>query len=445
MNDFDFVGAESYLIGTINETVSRRLPYRLERMRAFLHELGDPQSRYPTVHIGGTSGKGSTSTMAAAALQASGIRVGLHTKPHLRSMTERARIDGASISEQRFASILTEMMPAIERTAAEHGRPTYYETLLALAFVYFAREHVDIAVIEVGLGGRLDGTNVLLPEVVAITSVGFDHMDVLGESLETIAVEKAGIIKANIPVVSAVENAPASTVIEEQAQRVGAPLIRVSDAVRIEPLPGERYGQSFRASTSRGTYEISMPVLGAFQRRNAATAIAALEQLRPALRPTIEAVERGFAHVAIPGRMEIFPGHPPLVFDIAHNAEKAANLASALVERFGDRHLTLVVAIGESKDATEILRAFAALHANFIFTSFSTAGREPTKPQRLAVIAESLGTWGRTIADPVEALSIARRNAAAGDVVVVTGSTFIVAELRSWWLENVGSVRPNLA
>jgi dihydrofolate synthase/folylpolyglutamate synthase len=158
----DFEAAQAYLLATINETVSRRMPYRLERMREFMHELGDPQTQYATVHIGGTSGKGSTSTMIAAALQRGGKRTGLHTKPHLRSMTERARIDGVAISEERFGALLEEMMPAIERTAQAHGRPTYYETLLALTLLYFAQEKVDVAVVEVGLGGRLDGTNVIV-------------------------------------------------------------------------------------------------------------------------------------------------------------------------------------------------------------------------------------------------------------------------------------------
>jgi dihydrofolate synthase/folylpolyglutamate synthase len=445
MYDFDFSGAQAYLIGTINETISRREPYRLERMRVFLRELGDPQKAYPTVQIGGTSGKGSTATMAAAALAASGRRTGLHTKPHLRSMTERARIDGAAISEERFAETLSAMMPAIERTAAQFGRPSYYETLLALAFTHFAQERVDIAVIEVGLGGRLDGTNVIVPEVCAITSVGFDHMDVLGETIEAIAREKAGIIKPGVPVVTAVTDPQALAVIEEEARVTGAALIRVDESARIDALPGERFGQSFRVVTKRASYDLFMPVLGIFQRRNAATAILALEALPDTLRPDADAVERGLAGVAIPGRMEVFPGHPTLVFDIAHNAEKAANLVASLAETFPQRRFTFVVAIGESKDAQQIIVQLASVPANFVFTTFAAAGRESTKPQRLASIAETVGAWGRSIADPIEALAVARRNVPAGDVVVVTGSTFIVAELREWWVENVGHARAFLA
>ena len=196
-----FTSAQAYLLGLINEYVSRRSPNRLDRIRAFVHELGDPHLRYPTIHVAGTSGKGSTATMLAAALQASGKRVGLHTKPHLVSVTERIRLDGVPIAADAFADVLDEMMPAIDRVGAEHGRPTYYETLLALAFVAFARERVDAAVIEAGIGGRLDGTNVLNPEVAIITNVSLDHMDVLGDTREAIAAEKLAVVKPGTTVV----------------------------------------------------------------------------------------------------------------------------------------------------------------------------------------------------------------------------------------------------
>ncbi len=434
-----YAAAEQYLLATINETVSRRLPYRLERMRAFLEALGNPQDRYPTIHVGGTSGKGSTSTMIASVLQARGKRVALHTKPHLRSMTERARINGVPIEEERFAELLEQMMPSIERTAADYGRPTYYETLLALAFLFFAQACVDVAVIEVGLGGRLDGTNVIVPVVSAITSIGFDHMDVLGGTLEAIASEKAGIAKRAVPLVVSVDDAGAFAVIREEAERVGAPVIDVHAAARFE---GERLlhdAQRFTVVTERHRYDIATSLRGEFQRRNAATAIVALEQLAEDLRPLPQDVEAAFARLSIPGRMEVYAGHPTVVFDIAHNAEKAAHLAVSLRESFPGRRFTFVVAIGESKDAHEILRAFAALPSNFVFTTFDAAGRHATKPQRLASIAESLGSWGRTVEHGVEALTIARRNASADEVVVVTGSTFIVAELREWWLAEVAA------
>jgi dihydrofolate synthase/folylpolyglutamate synthase len=433
----NFAAAQAYLLGTVNETMSRREPYRLDRMRAFLRALGDPQDQYPTIHVGGTSGKGSTSTMIAAVLSASGKRTALHTKPHLRSMVERARIDGVNVSEERFAELLTDMLPAIDEVALEHSRPSYYETLLALAFLYFAREDVDAAVIEVGVGGKLDGTNVILPRVCVITNVGLDHTDILGETHEEIAADKAGIAKPGIPLVSAVDHPGARAAIEEQCRQTGAPFLSVLDAVRIEPGPPHPFSQEFAVVTPLERYEISLPALGEFQRVNAATAILALEQLDDTLRPSKSGVERGLSQLHLSGRMEYFPSHPGVVFDVAHNPDKASHLAQSLAAAFPDRRFHFVIAVGESKDSNEILRAFADLPASFIFTSFETAGRVASKPARLASIAESLGIWGRAIPDAVEALNIARRNASADDIVVVTGSTFIVADLREWWMENV--------
>ncbi len=433
----NFAQAQNYLVRTINETVSRREPYRLDRMRALLRELDNPQDRYPTVHVGGTSGKGSTSTMIASVLTAAGKRTGLHTKPHLHSLVERARIDGTNISEERFGELLDEMMPAIERTNAAHGRPSYYETVLALAFLHFMHEAVDAAVIEVGIGGKLDGTNVIVPQVCVITNVGLDHTDVLGDTLEKIAADKAGIAKHGVPLISAVEDAGPRAVIESACAAAGAPFISVLDETRIQSEGVGLSGQRLRITTAQETYAVALPLLGTFQTRNAATAILALERLPEGLRPDRSAIELGLSRVLLPGRMEYFSAHPALVFDVAHNPDKAAHLAASLLATFPDRRFSFVIAVTESKDAREILRAFAELPASFIFTSFDTEGRTANRPQRLGNIAEELGMWGRAVADPVEALSIARRNSGADDVVVVTGSTFVVAELRKWWIDNV--------
>jgi dihydrofolate synthase/folylpolyglutamate synthase len=433
----NFSQAQAYLLSAVNETMSRREPYRLDRMRAFLRELGNPQDQYPTVHVGGTSGKGSTSTMIAAILTASGKRTGLHTKPHLRSMTERARIDGTNVTEERFAELFTDMLPAIERVQQEHSRPSYYETLLALAFLHFARENVDVAVIEVGVGGKLDGTNVIFPRVCVITNVGLDHTDILGETVEEIAQDKAGIAKPGVPLVSAADHPGARAIIEQQCAAAGAPFISVLDSVRVSDERLEPFSQRFTATTPRASYDVMLPLLGIFQQTNAATAILALEQLGDDLRPSKDDVESGLARVNLAGRMEFFPSHPGVVFDVAHNPDKASHLAKSLKRAFPERHFSFVIAIGQSKDSQDILRAFDDLNGSFIFTSFETQGRTAAKPQRLASIAEDLGMWGRSIADPVEALSVARRNACADDIVVVTGSTFVVAELRDWWMEHV--------
>lgn len=436
----NFDSAQSYLLGLINEHASRRAPNRLDRIRAFVAALGDPHLRYPTLHVAGTSGKGSTATMLAAALQAAGKRVGLHTKPHLASPTERIRIDGTAIGDDDFGELLSDMMPAIERVATEHGSPSYYEVLLALSFVAFARAEVDVAVIEAGIGGRLDGTNVLQPRVSIITNVSLDHTEILGETTALIARDKAGIARPGIPLVSSVRDPAARHEIEDECALVGAPFVSVVDTVTIEPRRGERYGQSFDVITPFDRYELSLPVLGTFQQENAATAISALERAGDDLRPTRAQIEEGFARLVIPGRMEFFPSHPSVVFDVAHNADKTGHLVDALRTAFPNRRFSFVIAIVESKDVAAILRPFVGLPATYSFTGFfGVPGRTAIRPQRLASIAEDLGIWGRAIGDPVDAFSIARRNADANDIVVVTGSTFVVATLREWWFANVVS------
>ena len=434
-----FESAQAYLLGLINENASRRMPNRLDRMVALLAALGNPERAYPAVHVAGTSGKGSTATMLACALQAAGKRTGLHTKPHLASVTERARIDGIPISEEGFGELTGEIREVSDSIAYEHGRPTYYESLLALAFLCFARAEVDVAVIEAGVGGTLDGTNVLTPQVAVITNIGLDHTEILGDTLEEIARDKAGIVKPGVPLVTDARDPAARRVIENACAAAGAPFVAVADTTTIEQRPGERYGQSFTVITPEDRYEIALPVLGAFQQRNAATAIRALEQLAPPLRPSRDAIEEGFAKTILPGRMEFFPSHPGVVFDIAHNPDKAANLAQALGETFPGRRFIFVMAIGESKDAAEILRPFVELGGSFIFTAFAVPGKSASRPQRLASIADELGAWGRAIADPVEAFAIARRNAESSEIIVVTGSTFVVSVLRSWWMANVAS------
>ncbi|GAC1306173.1 MAG: folylpolyglutamate synthase/dihydrofolate synthase family protein [Vulcanimicrobiaceae bacterium] len=431
-----FERASHYLLGTINETASRFHPNRLERMATLLRHLGDPHLAYPTIHVGGTSGKGSTATMIASALSASGKRTALHAKPHLTSVTERARIDGIAVPEDVFGEVLGQMLPALERTAREFGRPSYYETTLALAFAYFARERVDIAVIEVGIGGTLDGTNLIAPEIAVITNVGLDHTELLGETTAEIARDKAGIAKPGVTLVSDASG-DARDVIEATCARVGAPFVGVSDGTTIASRPSERYGQSFTIATERARYELVLPVLGRFQQRNAATAIVALERLRPEFRPTVEQIELGLARLVLPGRMEFYPGFPSVIFDIAHNPDKAASLAHALLETFPERRFTFVVGIGETKDVVNILRQWSPLPASFIVTSFDAPGKTAERPQRLANVLEHAGVASRTIADPIEALAVARRHADSNAIVVVTGSTFVAAELRAWWLEHV--------
>lgn len=285
-------------------------------------------------------------------------------------------------------------------------------------------------------GGTLDGTNLVAPEVSIVTNVGLDHTEILGETTELIARDKAGIAKPGVTLVSDAQGT-SRAVIERACGIAGAPFVSVFERATLAARPSAPYGQSFDVTTEAGTYRLSLPILGRFQQRNAATAIVALEFLRPALRPSIDAVERGFAQLVIPGRMEFFPGFPGIVFDVAHNPDKAQSLADALLETFPGRRFAFVIGIGESKDAPAVLRPFFELPATFVFTTFDAAGRSAERPQRLANIADRAGATARVIGDPIEALAVARRQADGSHIVVVTGSTFVTALVRDWWLEHV--------
>ena len=439
----DFSDAKRLLQAATNESLSRRFPGRLDRMRAFLAACGNPEREFKSIHVGGTAGKGSTATMCAAILSAAGYRVGLHTKPHLHSVTERARIDGRAISEDRFAEMLSGMLGAIDSMAStEWGRPSYFELLVALAFRYFAEERVDAAVVEVGIGGSLDGTNVITPLVAVLTNVGGDHADVLGDTIEAIATDKSGIIKDKIPVVTAADNPEALAVIRAAAERKRAPLTVVQEAAQIDwiKMP-DPLVQRTRVRTALREYEFDLPVLGGFQLLNAATAIVACEQVEAALPFSAAHVARGLQKISLPGRMEYFPGRPSIVFDIAHNAEKAFALRESIERHFPDRRLTFVSAIADGKDVAGMLTAWEGLPAQFIFTTFPESHLRPVRPYNLANAAQLHGLTARAVEDPEEALMLARRMAAAEDLIVVTGSTYLVGELRRWFLDNVADPR----
>lgn len=434
----DYASALRFLQSTTNESVSRRHPGRLDRMRALLALLGNPEQRFRSIHVGGTSGKGSTATMIAASLEAAGLKTGLHTKPHLRAVTERICIDGSPVAEERFAALIEDMLPAVsEMKRSEHGAPSYFELLVAAAFKHFAEERVDVAVVEVGIGGTLDGTNVLVPLVSVLTNVGTDHADVLGDTVEEIALDKAGIIKDGVPCVTAAEHPGALRVIEEAAVRKRSPLTRVQQAATLTSEARSTYEQHLHVRTEHASYDFTMPLLGEFQVINAATAIVALEQIAAHLPVTEAQVARGMSELSLPGRMEFYPSRPAILFDIAHNAEKAEALRAGLVRHFPDRRFAFVVAVAEGKAAPQMLTSWSTLPANFIFTTFEVAHREAMPPHHLELMAQTMGLSARAIDNPIEALTVARRVASADDLVVVTGSTFLVATLREWFARNV--------
>lgn len=366
----------------------------LDGMRALLAALGNPERGLAMVHVGGTNGKGSTAAMIEAALRASGRRTGLYTSPHLVRFTERIRVGGDEIGRDEAAALVGRALDA-------GGEHTFFEIATAAAFLAFAAHAVDVAVVEVGLGGRLDATNVIeRPLVTVVTGVARDHTEVLGDSLAAIAREKAGIWKPGVPAVAACDDAAARAVLEAEAARVGAPL--------------SLYGRDFDAG---GLPPLALA--GPHQARNAALARRALALLPPSLRPGDAAVARGFADVRWPGRLEWLA--PDVLVDAAHNEEGARALGAALPALVGARPVTLVVGMVADKDARAILGALGPHAARVVATT-------PPSPRALPAAAlAALWPGAEAIADVAAALASAR---AGGGVTVVAGSLFLVGEAR---------------
>ena len=378
--------------------------YNLDRMRRLLAAIGNPERAFLSLHIAGTKGKGSTAHLAEAILREAGIRTGLYTSPHLVDMRERIRLGGAPIGEQAFTRTMARMEPVLRRL-----RPTYFETMTAAAFLAFADGRVDTAVVEVGLGGRLDATNVLLPAACAITTIDFDHMDKLGHTLEAIAGEKAGIIKPGVPVVSSPQ-APAARRVLERHGPVFFPSFRVLS----------RRGDVLKFKLN-GPGAVELPVLGEHQAANAATATALVERSGVGITPEI--VRRAFRKVRLPGRVEIVGRRPWLIVDAAHNPVSARALAAALVP-VKRRRTILVFGASADKDYGSMLRTLLPGADLAIFTR--AANPRAAAPSDLRKHA---GKRPSVVAGSVaRALAMARKAAGPEDAIVVAGSFYVAGE-----------------
>ncbi len=415
----------------------------LDRMGDLLSRLGDPHQAYPTIHIAGTKGKGSTAAMAESILRAAGYRTGLFTSPHLHTFRERMRVDGELISREAFAALVDEIEPHVAAVAGV----TWFEIVTALCFLHLARAAIDVGVIEVGLGGRFDATNVLMPRVSAITSLSMDHMAWLGNTLEQIAFEKAGIIKPDVPVVSAPQQARALETLERVSAERRAPLTVVGREVTFQPLSSSPDGQTFSISIGSDDFsrrgqpataaQFRIPLLGAHQVVNATVAVTAVRQAG-GLPVGDDSVARGLASVRWPGRFEIARRSPPLVFDGAHNADSAEKLAATLKEIFPGRRWTLVFGASADKDIAAMLDALLPLAGHIIVTRARTVRAGHAEHIADLVVARRRSP---AIASGVrEALEQAL---AADRPVVVTGSLFIVAEAREAWFERTGTPLPD--
>lgn len=413
----------SDLVRALFPRLTAGIRWGLDRTERLLAGVGDPHLRFPTIHVGGTNGKGSVSALMAAILSAAGHRVGLYTSPHLCSFRERIRVDGEPVSEPALLAAARALWPGLEREA-----PSFFESTTALAFLALAQAGVDVAVVEVGLGGRLDATNVIRPRVVVLTNVALDHAQYLGETREAIAREKAGIIKPATPVITAEADPAIRAIFRERAAELGAPF----HSVRLERTWEARTGRSgvrLRLPTGRwGVLELSTPLAGMHQAENAALAVRALELLGPDLRPDAGAVVRGAAAVRWPGRLqrEEVDGRTWL-FDVAHNVAGIEALTAALPRLELPRPVVALVGILGDKDWGNMLpRLFAAVDGA-VLTEPPTAPAGRRWDPAGALEAAGPGGDAEIVPDFVAALHRARERAGAG-TVLVTGSFHTVGD-----------------
>ncbi len=409
--------------------------FELARMADLLARLGDPQRVYPTIHIAGSKGKGSTAAMSAAMLAAAGYRTGLYISPHLHSFGERMQVNGRPITPVELAGLVDEALPHAEAVPGI----TWFEVITALAFLYFARQAVDVAVIEVGLGGRLDATNVILPLVSVITSLSYEHTAWLGNTLAQIAFEKAGIIKPHVPAVCAPQPAEALAVIERVCVERAAPLLLVGRDWLYRAGPIHPAGQAFEVAVAPSSESepawrrFDLALLGRHQIINAVCALAAVAQTtRAGLPVSAEAQAAGLAAVRWPGRGEVLASEPLVVTDGAHNGDSARKLVEMLAEWFPGRRWTFVVGTLTDKDHAAILAELIPCADRLILTRSRSS--RATDLALLAGVAAQLGR-AATLADSVaEALGVAL---AAADAICLTGSLSIAAEAREAWAEYI--------
>ncbi len=430
--------------------------FKLDRMRKFLALLGNPQQRIPAVHIAGTKGKGSTAVMVAAMLTAAGYRTGLFTSPHLSAFEERMTIGGLAPEPDVVVSLVNRLLPIIEELdqSPQMMSPTFFEIATAMAWLHFAEQDAQIAVMEVGVGGRLDSTNVCCPEVSLITNIGRDHTALLGNTPAQIAREKAGIIKEGVPVVSGVVNEEARHVVEEVCQKNGSKLLQLGRGLSFEHGQANdphHSNQSDRTGSGntvdvktplRSWPAVPVPLLGVHQSANAALAIAAVETLQQrGWRIPPDAVYSGMQQVRWPLRIEVLRTEPTVVVDAAHNQDSVEALLMTLKTEFPENRRILIFAATRDKDVQSLLQLLLPEFETVILTQYLNNPRAVSIGQ-LEELAESISAKPVQTADkPSLAWSLAERLADDDDLICVTGSFFVAAEMRELILNQQGRAR----
>jgi dihydrofolate synthase / folylpolyglutamate synthase len=441
-----------YLYSYVDYSLQRSFRYSpekfdLARMYELVANLGNPQNNYQIFHIAGTKGKGSVSAYCDSVLRAHGYKVGLYTSPHLENFSERIQINGMPISHADIINLVDEIKPIIEAIP----RLTTFEITTVLALYYFAKQAADVAVLEVGLGGRLDATNVVTPQICVITSISYDHTNILGNSLTEIATEKAGIIKPGIPVVVAPQKEEARLVITEIARERSAPLFQVGKDFLYSPLSRSITGQTMLVwpktdqdlvdnyIESGGNQEweptrLTIPLLGYHQVVNAATAYATLQIARNGRLPISDsAIRKGFASVSWPGRFEILRQEPPVIIDSAHNRDSALKLRLTLDDYFPGYRVLMVFGASEDKDIDGMFSELMPRVQQVI--AVKSLHPRAIDPQVLVDAAHKHGRPARIVPDVSDALHTALNMNDENTLILVTGSIFVVAGARIAWEE----------
>lgn len=411
--------------------------FDLARVEKLLVSLNNPHQRFKSIHIAGTKGKGSVAAMSESILRAAGYRTGLYTSPHLHTFRERIQVNGRLIPQETVASLTEQLQPLVSQVEGL----TTFEIITALGFLYFVERGVEFAVLEVGMGGRLDATNVVNSLVDIITSLSYDHTHILGETLPLIAREKAGIIKSKALVVSAPQVPEAMAVIEEVCREKDAELTVIGRDWTWEVGEANLEGQWFRVTTNElrvTSYELWIPLLGRHQLINATVVVAAIEKLRQrGINISEASVREGLRQVRWPGRLEILGRRPLVVADCAHNADSAGKLKAALEELFTYGHLILIFGASTDKDIEGMMGELFPLAHQVIVTQARHARATDS-----CVLHQKALTLRREVmvSDSVDgALSLALETAGPQDLICVTGSIFVVAEAREAWSKKQGS------
>jgi len=412
--------------------------FSLDRMEKLLAYVGNPHKELPCIHITGTKGKGSTSIMMSTILEHADLTTGLFTSPHLIDLKERIQINHQKISEHEFSYIMDDLQPYIQhlRETEPSASPTFFEILTAVGMLYFKKKQIEMAVLEVGLGGRLDSTNVVIPQVSIITNVGFDHTAILGNTLSSIAYEKAGIVKQRVPVVSGVDAPDALLVIEKTCREKDAPLYLLGRDIWVEEVQGfdknDTRGMICKIKTWRQTYDnIFLPLVGLHQAKNCALVLGALEVMRERGNTTInhDVIREALTSLYCPARIEVVANNPFIILDFAHTVDSMRFLKKALVENFKFNRLILILGFSQDKDLNNILKEIV-VEADSIMVTRSKNPRAATPEDLYQRIEKLCGKQPEIMDNIQDAISTAKQMASKEDLICITGSAYLAGEAR---------------